>query len=668
MDIIRSARAPRESGPPTIPMYDDADRRPSGAFGNPGYDRTLSGPLGIPGAPSHDGPPPPLPPPRFVPVEGPQPDHNDFFDRQRRESYVESTSFFGGRSDSNYGSFGPQSWKSRVGQDDGQEYARRDSTATMTGRDEGYASLSSYASSGARDNCGTKFRMHDHYQFRSCDSYDNQQLKKLDAKRPLDSEAPLRGVSALSSSMRSLRQGSRPHIQLPQLSLPARPKPNTGFDSPRLSDAPYSAVSPRSTSFAQISRPNDYRSPPEPLSAIEFDRSPFSRKARQNSGIFPDAPTPSETYDAEMEFPLEETSRLHQMHLDEGRHSRMNSLGYDNQLPPSLKRRASSPPPEDPTIRHVSSQGDLLRRRENVSRSSVSRSSPVPRLSVNPPQLQHGSISSVSSGDRSGSFGCLSTATSMTSSLSFGRRSPVGVSPAGVSPTEAATSPFAAPNTLNRSPRTTITPRATPHQRAPSSTASIVSPRKLTDPAVRPGGIVGAKLQGFFMCDCCPKKPKKFESPEDLAAHEAEKQYECNVCGNRFKNKNEAERHQNSLHVRRHSWSCSALSTYDRAFHESTARPGEADTCGYCGEEFVRSGVSPAGHGRLATEQDWDERVRHLGDHHKFRECNSSKKFFRADHFRQHLKHSHAGTSGKWTNMLENACMLEEEPRLPPGR
>jgi hypothetical protein len=45
---------------------------------------------------------------------------------------------------------------------------------------------------------------------------------------------------------------------------------------------------------------------------------------------------------------------------------------------------------------------------------------------------------------------------------------------------------------------------------------------------------------------------------------------------------------------------------------------------------------------------------------HKFGECNQAKKFFRADHFRQHLKHSHAGTSGKWTNMLENACMKDE--------
>jgi hypothetical protein len=176
-------------------------------------------------------------------------------------------------------------------------------------------------------------------------------------------------------------------------------------------------------------------------------------------------------------------------------------------------------------------------------------------------------------------------------------------------------------------------------------------------------------MGAFFMCECCPKKPKKFETEQELNAHEAEKQYECSFCGNRFKNKNEAERHQNSLHVRRHSWSCSALSGYGRAFHESTSRPGEADSCGYCGEEFPRSGRGP-GAGALnggnaprhATDEDWDERIRHLQEVHKFRECNSSKKFYRADHFRQHLKHSHAGTSGKWTNMLENACMLEEDP------
>lgn len=80
------------------------------------------------------------------------------------------------------------------------------------------------------------------------------------------------------------------------------------------------------------------------------------------------------------------------------------------------------------------------------------------------------------------------------------------------------------------------------------------------------------------------------------------------------------------------------------------------DVCGYCGEEFANE---PA--------PDWDTRMAHLTNVHKFGECNQSKKFFRADHFRQHLKHSHAGTSGKWTNMLENACMKEEPPLAGPG-
>lgn len=491
--------------------------------------------------------------------------------------------------------------------------------------------------------------------------------------------------------MRSLQDGpsptwpsaDRPHIQLPQLSLPTRSKPAPILESTGYADTPLnSAVSPRSTPFAQLARSQDYRSPIEPPSAIDFDRSPFSRARRQNSGAFPGDLTPADTYDHEMEFPMDETNRLRHIHLDEGQHSRVNS--FDTQCQ-SLKRRASSPPVEEPALRNASSHSDLLRRREGISRGS-----PAPRLSVNPP---HGSISSVSSGDRSGSLGGLSTATSMTSSLSFGRRSPIGLSPGGLSPTDVASSPFATPNSLTLSPRTTIVPRTGLHQRGPSDQRNMVSPRKLTEPTLRTNNGVG-KIQGFYMCDCCPKKPKKFDTREELglvkhhlimhtpiggmwltrdrvvpnSAHEAEKQYECAYCGNRFKNKNEAERHQNSLHVRRHSWSCSALATYDRAFHESTTRPGEADTCGYCGEEFARSGLTPAGHVRHVTEQDWDERVRHLQDHHKFRECNSSKKFYRADHFRQHLKHSHAGTSGKWTNMLENACMMEEEPPQPPGR
>ena len=65
---------------------------------------------------------------------------------------------------------------------------------------------------------------------------------------------------------------------------------------------------------------------------------------------------------------------------------------------------------------------------------------------------------------------------------------------------------------------------------------------------------------------------------------------------------------------------------------------------------------------------DWEARIAHLTGVHKFGECNQSKKFFRADHFRQHLKHSHAGTSGKWTNMLEAACMKDEPAPTPEAQ
>ena len=72
---------------------------------------------------------------------------------------------------------------------------------------------------------------------------------------------------------------------------------------------------------------------------------------------------------------------------------------------------------------------------------------------------------------------------------------------------------------------------------------------------------------------------------------------------------------------------------------------------------------------KAALERDREVKFQHLVDVHKFRECNHAKKFFRADHFRQHLKHSHAGTSGKWTNMLENACMKDEPlPEPNPAR
>jgi hypothetical protein len=72
----------------------------------------------------------------------------------------------------------------------------------------------------------------------------------------------------------------------------------------------------------------------------------------------------------------------------------------------------------------------------------------------------------------------------------------------------------------------------------------------------------------------------------NLRMHMTKKPYKCAFCKNRFKNKNEAERHQNSLHLRRHSWSCAAISGYEAAFHPSTLPASQtpngpsADACG----------------------------------------------------------------------------------------
>jgi hypothetical protein len=68
----------------------------------------------------------------------------------------------------------------------------------------------------------------------------------------------------------------------------------------------------------------------------------------------------------------------------------------------------------------------------------------------------------------------------------------------------------------------------------------------------------------------------------------------------------------------------------------------------------------------VTTEEDWEVRIIHLQEMHRFGECNHAKEFGRKDNFRRHLKHSHAATSGKWMDMLINTCrQVESLPELP---
>ncbi|OHE93890.1 hypothetical protein CORC01_10789 [Colletotrichum orchidophilum] len=496
---------------------------------------------------------------------------------------------------------------------------------------ESYASMgSSSASASARSECSLPsitagFGLHhNQFQFQSGADAFTDMKKKLAPWETFDNkpDSSLLSVPSTSSTSGSFSRRLSDDVRGPLSAPTSRPphlKTSNLLHSPdRYPQTPHSALSPspRSQSFHLA---QDHRSS---WSVSDLDRSPPNCTRRNNSD---DASSHSYGVD---EVEMGETNPMKRQRIGNPMRAHYDGAG--------AKRGASADPDASVPL-GFTSQGDLLRRRDGNQRRSA-----TPRLSVIP----QGSVSSVSSG-RVGYYS--SNSSLLTGSIasvgsSYGRVSPGGLSPGGSSPGAGGTdssrsSTYSASMSLNPSPRGSL-PRA-PERLTSSGSRPLASPCKLAEVS-KPGG---TKILELFM------------------SHEAEKQHECSICGNRFKNKNEAERHQNSLHVRRHSWSCSALNGYDRAFHDSTNRPGEADYCGYCGEEFPRNGRGPgASAPRHATDQDWEERIRHLQEVHKFRECNSSKKFFRADHFRQHLKHSHAGISGIWTNMLENACMLDENP------
>lgn len=214
-----------------------------------------------------------------------------------------------------------------------------------------------------------------------------------------------------------------------------------------------------------------------------------------------DSYDPRVSPDQDVDFQMEETG-LRRLHLED------QSLRHDAFLPSAMtgqKRRASSPPgDEGPSLHTVSSASDLFRRRE-----SGSRTSPGPRF-----HSASGSISSTASGPRSNSY--TSTAlsvggSSMTSVNSYGRISPAGLSPA---PTDGSDSPYVTSISLNPSPRGSIS--RTNHARTLSESRPIMTSRKMSDTVGQVKHSGGPKMQGVFICECCPKKPKRFDSAEEL--------------------------------------------------------------------------------------------------------------------------------------------------------
>jgi hypothetical protein len=370
---------------------------------------------------------------------------------------------------------------------------------------------------------GFQSSVHERYQS-NAQAYDKSLLQKLDARRGSDNTTPPRGYSksVFSSSAKDASPTSRIAAlehrhpsQLKPLSLPIITSRGGLVESPlsRWADTPLSSGISPGNPYPRFGMHGqfDHRSPSD---TAESDRSPLPYIKRSASSSFMSAGDDAssitsrsrESYDQgispehDVDFHMEEAG-LRRLHLDDYS-SRLD--GYSPGMSAGQKRRASSPPVDDgPSLHTVGSASDLFRRRE-----SASRTSPVPRF-----HSTSGSVSSTASGPRSSSYASnLSVAaSSITSMSSYGRLSPGGISPGS---SDMSDSPYVTSLSLNPSPRGSI-PRPN-HQRTLSETRPIISSRKLSDNMGHSKHSTAPKIQGVFMCECCPKKPKKFESQEEL--------------------------------------------------------------------------------------------------------------------------------------------------------
>lgn len=93
---------------------------------------------------------------------------------------------------------------------------------------------------------------------------------------------------------------------------------------------------------------------------------------------------------------------------------------------------------------------------------------------------------------------------------------------------------------------------------------------------------------------------------------------------------------------------------YQRAYSlqsgMESGSPVVSQTCKFCGKKFHQPACFDRGRLEL-----------HLAFAHSFGACDSSRKFYRIDRFRQQLQRSHKSSEGDWLRMLEETCQ-EKEP------
>jgi hypothetical protein len=218
----------------------------------------------------------------------------------------------------------------------------------------------------------------------------------------------------------------------------------------------------------------------------------------------------------ETDFPMEETRKLN---LGD-RTPPHNTYRQPFSKQQGLKRRALSPPPEaardDKAPGNSASQASDLHQRPGTGHPYPR--SPNPRFHPN-----HGSVSSTSSaGPRNGSYassvGLSAAGSSMTSISSIDKPSPGGASPpSDFDPNQDPAYVHQASRNPPSLPTHVVTSRSPLSQNPPESRSATVA-RAMSAQSMVNGNRSGStpRIGGAYMCECCPKKPKKFESEEEL--------------------------------------------------------------------------------------------------------------------------------------------------------
>lgn len=407
----------------------------------------------------------------------------------------------------------------------------------------------------------------------SSQAYDNKLLSKIGKPKTPPRASSLGNVEASPTSNMPFHPGGKYPQKLKSFSLSDGPtgalsEPQFKKEPPpsRFGDSPRSrAISPGLISSAASAKNYmDYRSPTfdsmSPLSAAEADqptrfpsnssgnnssRSSLNRhrprrESLSGSGSNFDESAAGSFYSTTSEYAnrkrtshdqsilfaepdMEETGALRQLHLEDPMPPSLDSSYYysssaDARSGMSLKRRASSPPPEaahDDKALHSAGSGSELYQR-STAHLAAGRGSPINRFAP----IHGSSLSSQSSSNfRNGSYassGGLSVGGSSVSSISTHER----LSPSGLSPASDQL------NTLdlqhNNSLPMTSSPRnslSRPQPRAPSDTKSSAAiARKMSSENPGPRKLHNAPgLQAHVhICECCPKKPKKFDTLEEL--------------------------------------------------------------------------------------------------------------------------------------------------------